>query len=366
MSITTFNGFVTKGTTIADVIQDNNNNDTSWYAIWDYERQEFYQEDAKSKYGAWVSADSLTSMDISYDKNDFSIKSWGFKNKSSEWVDFTVSIGKVESKFELIDSNLEANTSITYDKIIDASQINSSAWITIYNGNKKSYVDSKNDCWIRADELDDYSFITGDEGSSNNIWVNTWLPKNGYSGWVYNNYNFIDSDENINENQSRYEKDIDSYEKSEYDSNSVDPWNFNTNNCTSYVAWKINKSTDINFTNNLNDGHFGNANNWDDNAKDINWTVNDKPEASSIAQWNGSKENPYGHVAYVESFDTDNNTILISEYNCKSEYNDFVSGSYGEREIPISSVDNFIHIPNNTLALMGICEYILQQELNFL
>ena len=102
----------------------------------------------------------------------------------------------------------------------------------------------------------------------------------------------------------------------------TDPWGFYDRQCTSYVAWRMNRdagtttNAPYSFTNymrgpNGKSGHFGNAINWDDNAKTVGFRVDHTPAVGAIAQWNISE---YGHVAYVESVNS-NGTVNVSEYN---------------------------------------------------
>jgi len=100
----------------------------------------------------------------------------------------------------------------------------------------------------------------------------------------------------------------------------VDQWNFFTRYCTSYAAYKADEIIG-NFHNTMTGpngtaGRFGDANNWDNNATTIGFTVNSSPVAGSIVVWEigaGDSGN-YGHVAYVESVNA-NGTFNISEYN---------------------------------------------------
>jgi surface antigen len=80
--------------------------------------------------------------------------------------------------------------------------------------------------------------------------------------------------------------------------NQLDPWLFYKRNCTSYVAWKINEAGKT-FSNGTGGGQFGNAENWDDNAQAIGWTVSATPRVRSVGVKNGPGSS-LGHVAWVE------------------------------------------------------------------
>lgn len=87
-----------------------------------------------------------------------------------------------------------------------------------------------------------------------------------------------------------------------------DPWAYYLRNCTSYVAWKLNS---IGVPASQFEG-LGNGGDW----------YNDAPSgerSSTPAAWDaavvpGTQSNPFGHVAFVESVNTDG-TITVSEYN---------------------------------------------------
>jgi surface antigen len=78
---------------------------------------------------------------------------------------------------------------------------------------------------------------------------------------------------------------------------------YDVKNCTSYVAWRVNKEFGVNIAG------WGNATDWD-NAASGKYSVVTTPEAGDIAAWEGS----YGHVAFVDSVNKDG-SVNISEYN---------------------------------------------------
>ncbi len=107
----------------------------------------------------------------------------------------------------------------------------------------------------------------------------------------------------------------------------IDKWNFYTRYCTSYSAYRADMQTS-NFHNTMTGpngktGRFGNANNWNDNAKNLGFTVSTNPIPGSIfvVEANQEGSGPVGHVGYVES--VAGNNFKVSEYNwnrCDSNY----------------------------------------------
>ncbi|MFC4075748.1 CHAP domain-containing protein [Salinithrix halophila] len=117
----------------------------------------------------------------------------------------------------------------------------------------------------------------------------------------------------------------------------VDPWGFFNRQCTSFVAWRMNQHGQK-FSNTMRGGHFGNAENWDDNARAIGMSVNQSPSVGAIAQFDPGASNAgsVGHVAYVT--DVNGSTVSIEEYNMDTPL------GYGKRTLPVSGVSNFIHV----------------------
>ncbi|KAK4248929.1 hypothetical protein C7999DRAFT_30619 [Corynascus novoguineensis] len=112
----------------------------------------------------------------------------------------------------------------------------------------------------------------------------------------------------------------------------VDPWNYYKCQCTSFVAWRINKRLGIKFHNQYKGTNWGNANTWDDAAKRTGVKVNKTPKPGAVAQSNAGK---YGHVAWVTA--VDGNKVTIEEYNwAKRE-------GYGKRTVDKSAF-NYIHL----------------------
>ncbi len=93
----------------------------------------------------------------------------------------------------------------------------------------------------------------------------------------------------------------------------MDPRGYYYRNCTSYVAWRIEREFGINVSG------WGNATTWDDSAKG-KFVVDKVPEPGDIAVWDSVYENdPYGHVAFVESVNTKDSSVNVSEYNYASK-----------------------------------------------
>lgn len=170
------------------------------------------------------------------------------------------------------------------------------------------------------------------------------------------------------DNRTGYEAAISGYEASETytgSSNNTDPWGFDCNNSTSYVAWKVNQDhpgktfnnhlfgsaipvdgalTQSNASANSNAG-FSSATFWNNvaNAHTGDFFVNNIASTGAIAQWdaNPSISGDFGHVAYVQGVDSVNHVMHVSEY-------DYIHpGEYGERDVSLIGVNapsSFIHL----------------------
>jgi surface antigen len=105
-----------------------------------------------------------------------------------------------------------------------------------------------------------------------------------------------------------------------YDPASIDPWKFFNRECTSFVAWRINRDagtvrSPYFFQNHMFGGHWGNAAHWTENARRLGYTVDNVPEVGAIVHFGsfeaGAKRS--GHVSYVEQVNPDR-TVNLSEY----------------------------------------------------
>jgi len=87
----------------------------------------------------------------------------------------------------------------------------------------------------------------------------------------------------------------------------TDSWGMFNRECVSYTAWKVAESgRHMPYW-----GGFGNANQWDDNARAAGIPVDGNPRPGDVAIKNSQ---PYGHAMYVEGVNADG-TINISQYN---------------------------------------------------
>lgn len=108
----------------------------------------------------------------------------------------------------------------------------------------------------------------------------------------------------------------------------IDSWGMYNRECVSYTAFKVAASgRRMPYW-----GGIGNANQWDDNAREAGTSVDANPREGDVAQ---TDRGSYGHVMYVEYVYGDG-TILISQYNAG------LDGRYSEKRISAADL-NFIH-----------------------
>jgi surface antigen len=121
----------------------------------------------------------------------------------------------------------------------------------------------------------------------------------------------------------------------------VDPWRFYNRECTSFVAWRLNSTNGVPFTNQYlgADLWWGNANTWGTSARAKGILVDKIPAVGSVA-W--STAGKYGHVAWVAEV-LDNGKIIVEEYNWGVNSLG-EKGRYRERTTLASSFTGFIHI----------------------
>lgn len=111
----------------------------------------------------------------------------------------------------------------------------------------------------------------------------------------------------------------------------VDPWNFYKCQCTSFVAFRINKRLGIAFTNRYKGHAWGDAKIWDEAAKESKVRMDSTPVPGCVAQTNAGP----GHVAWVTKVSGDKVTV--------EEYNYVHKKAYGTRTVAKSTF-KYIHI----------------------
>lgn len=121
----------------------------------------------------------------------------------------------------------------------------------------------------------------------------------------------------------------------------VDPWRFYNRECTSFVAWRLNNTNGVKFTNQYlgADLWWGNANTWGTSARAKGVLVDKTPAVGSVA-W--STAGKYGHVAWVAEVLGDGK-IVVEEYNWGVSSSG-EKGRYRVRTALASSFTGFIHI----------------------
>jgi surface antigen len=127
--------------------------------------------------------------------------------------------------------------------------------------------------------------------------------------------------------------------------NSVDRWALLSRQCTSWVGWRMEQLTGY-FHNymwhNGVHGHWGNARDWNDNARQLGYPVDHVPRPGAIAQWepNAGGASSMGHVAYISAVTGTDVTV--------EEYNWTVSLGFGTRTVPLEKISFVIHFAAGT------------------
>lgn len=104
-------------------------------------------------------------------------------------------------------------------------------------------------------------------------------------------------------------------------------------NCTNYVAYRLQSNGVARFT----VAGQGNAYQWGQAARDKGIAVDkSNPKVGDVAWFDVAAVGGVGHVAYVESVNLSNNTIVVSEDNW--------GGDFDWRTYNISDVTGFIHV----------------------
>ncbi len=122
----------------------------------------------------------------------------------------------------------------------------------------------------------------------------------------------------------------DDYPYKNGDPDKADKWGFFQRECTSFVAWRLNRVKP--FSNFMKGGHFGNAMGWDDNARRIGMKVDRKPAVGAVMVRNSGT---YGHVAIVAK--VGKGKIYVEQYNAGGTHR------YSQEWLTVTSVMSFIH-----------------------
>lgn len=146
--------------------------------------------------------------------------------------------------------------------------------------------------------------------------------------------------------------------------NVADPYLFFFRECTSYVAWRMNRDAGTldprspSFSNLMAGGRWGNALQWagnpngnpPSNAEFLGFTVDSTPEVGAIAQWGKNEcdvKCSKGHVAYVEAVNADG-SVNVSEYNYSPDLVGGIDHQFGFRPNALNPKHvvppRFIHI----------------------
>ena len=105
--------------------------------------------------------------------------------------------------------------------------------------------------------------------------------------------------------------------------------------CTDFVAWRLNNTNGVYFTNSYGGNpsiKWGNGNHWDDAARALGITVDSNPAIGAVAQTDAGY---WGHVAWVADIIGDD--VVIEEYNY------LYASAYSKRQVSKYSF-NYIHI----------------------
>lgn len=138
--------------------------------------------------------------------------------------------------------------------------------------------------------------------------------------------------------------DASSYIWTDANGNMYSPYRYVYRNCTDYVAWKLDTVNGW-----RHNGSIGNAANWGVWAKQNHIVVDSHPAVGAVAWYDANHDDSYGHVAYVDSVETNTDGIVtgvqVSEYN-----NPAGSGAYHSGAIAPNSPTGYIHFADTASA----------------
>ncbi len=143
----------------------------------------------------------------------------------------------------------------------------------------------------------------------------------------------------------------DDYPYKTANSNNADPWGFYYRNCTSFVAWRMNRDGDpqsptqapFAFWNTMYSSKWSHAKYWDDIAIANGIVVDNIPEVGAIAQWNENTpgwSGANGHVGYISA--VSGNQVTIEWYNTNSDY------KYHRQTTTANKIGRVIHFIKRT------------------
>jgi peptidoglycan hydrolase CwlO-like protein len=103
----------------------------------------------------------------------------------------------------------------------------------------------------------------------------------------------------------------------------IDPWGMFNRECVSFTAFKVHQAYMAGQTNRDMPywGGYGNANQWDDNARASGIPVDDNPTAGSVAISNAGT---YGHAMWIQAVSADRTQVYVQQYNQQ------LTGQYSE------------------------------------
>lgn len=84
-----------------------------------------------------------------------------------------------------------------------------------------------------------------------------------------------------------------------------DRWGFAQCNCTSYAAFRLNEVAPIGFNNGYKGAEWHSGGQWGSAANSAGISVDKNPLPGDVAYWSPTSENSYGHVAFVENVNYD-------------------------------------------------------------
>lgn len=133
----------------------------------------------------------------------------------------------------------------------------------------------------------------------------------------------------------------------------VDPFKFYYGECTSFVAWRINRDLGVSengpwkFANNTGGVNKGNGAEWKSAWEQLGWKISNKPVPGAVAWWGpggGEGVGDAGHVAYVADV-TGDGKVIIEEYN--NSYYSPPGHKYTKRPepVPATEVNAYLYPP---------------------
>ena len=200
--LTAGTGFLQSGDTFDTLVEGASDANLTFFKVFDFSAGSFTTDGVSDEdvTDGFISASALS--DLNFDSGRYAVKA--FDSAAGETTNFvTGQFGRAPGDLEggepslvrVGDKELAPNADVSLDEVVDTSDLRDQDFVKVIVQRDGATVETASTDFVKASDLSDTSFNTGEQGTETTLFVDTFISGNGRSGFASNDIEAVEPPE---------------------------------------------------------------------------------------------------------------------------------------------------------------------------